>query len=366
MPAPVDDADEYGDATSTLDDFGVALASLISELLRDSGVNVHSVDFRVKARGSATRKIAGNGDRYAGFSDLHDLLGVRVITYFSDEVDSAAAVLVPEFDVDEDNSVDKRSALDPDRFGYLSLHYVASLTDKRSSLVEYRRFAGRQFELQIRSILQHAWAEIEHDLGYKASGTIPREARRRFSRLAGLLELADDEFQRLRVELAAYEKVVEATIVSDSSGLEVDQSTVHALIRSGVLDELSGAVARMFPAQLSPRFSRSFSARMAEELVSLGVDSIESVQSRISSWAPYAAEFARLWIPQERGESDISRSVHRGIGLFYLVYALAGASDDATRVRWAQERRLNGADLAERVKDVWASVVEDLGSPPDN
>jgi hypothetical protein len=61
-------------------------------------------------------------------------------------------------------------------------------------LVEYSTHTGVQFEVQIRSTLQHAWAEIEHDRGYKSEVEVARAVRRRFSRLAGLLELADYEF----------------------------------------------------------------------------------------------------------------------------------------------------------------------------
>ena len=53
-------------------------------------------------------------------------------------------------------------------------------------------------------MLDHAWAEIEHDLGYKARDTVPAAARRRLSRLAGLLEMADQEFVAIRRDLDEY------------------------------------------------------------------------------------------------------------------------------------------------------------------
>ncbi len=191
-------ADEYGRAITGLDAFGATISGLIRELLHHAAVDVHSVTARVKKRQSASKKLARDPEKYAELSDLTDLLGIRVITYFSDEVDKVASILTPHFSVDEATSVDKRATMDPDRFGYLSLHFIAELRSDRLGLVEYSRFAGMRFELQVRSILQHAWAEIEHDLGYKADMALPREMRRRFSRLAGLLELADDEFSRLR------------------------------------------------------------------------------------------------------------------------------------------------------------------------
>jgi ppGpp synthetase/RelA/SpoT-type nucleotidyltranferase len=198
----VDDFDRsYDAATSRMEDFRLVLERLIQILLEEKGIPVQVVTSRVKPRASAQRKLQ-RPDRNGNISSLTDLLGVRVITYFRDGVDSAARVIEREFLVDSARSVDKRAALDPDRFGYLSLHYILQLDQKRSQLAEYRTYADILFELQIRSILQHAWAEIEHDLGYKSEAEIPRTVKRRFSRLAGLLELADDEFLGIREELA--------------------------------------------------------------------------------------------------------------------------------------------------------------------
>ena len=107
------------------------------------------------------------------------LYGARLITYFADEVEHLASLVETEFEIDRVNSVDKRQTQEPDRFGYLSVHYIAELKDTRTSLPEYRRFKGVKFEVQVRSILQHTWAEIEHDLQYKNVEAIPRELRRR-------------------------------------------------------------------------------------------------------------------------------------------------------------------------------------------
>jgi len=79
----------------------------------------------------------------------------------------------------------------------LPLHYVASLISEREKLTEYKRFAGIKVEIQIRSTLQHAWAEIEHDIGYKGENSVPDSLKRNFSRVAALLEVADIELMQL-------------------------------------------------------------------------------------------------------------------------------------------------------------------------
>jgi DNA ligase D-like protein (predicted polymerase) len=103
---------------------------------------------------------------------------MRVITFYADDVDKVASALDRLFTVDWENSVDKRKLLETDSFGYLSLHYICSVED-----FPYR------FEIQIRTVLQHAWANIIHDTGYKSGVEIPKRYIRSLSRLAGLLEL---------------------------------------------------------------------------------------------------------------------------------------------------------------------------------
>ncbi|MBG0819593.1 TIGR04141 family sporadically distributed protein [Planomonospora sp. ID91781] len=192
---------EYESIASLLDNFKVSMDSLIQTLLEIEGIQFHSVTSRIKSKSSVRQKLQ-RPDKRRDLNDLTDMFGVRIITYFPDEVDVVAKLIEREFAVDQENSVDKRSILDPDRFGYLSLHYVLQLKPERAALPENRSYKDIRFELQIRSILQHAWAEIEHDIGYKSSSGVPDAVRRRFSRLAGLLELADDEFLGIRNELA--------------------------------------------------------------------------------------------------------------------------------------------------------------------
>jgi len=193
--------EEYDKTARLAQGFILPLEGLIQVLLEGEGIRVHGVTSRIKSKTSVIRKLQrSSGER--DIDSLTDMIGIRVVTYFPDEVDAVATVVEREFLVDSENSVDKRAALDPDRFGYLSLHYVLRLNRSRSALPEYSSYGNIRFELQIRSILQHAWAEIEHDLGYKSEFAVPRTVRRRFSRLAGLLEVADAEFLGLRAELA--------------------------------------------------------------------------------------------------------------------------------------------------------------------
>ncbi|EGW37927.1 RelA/SpoT domain-containing protein [Desulfosporosinus sp. OT] len=148
-------------------DFTNVTENLLKGILQLKGINVHSITSRVKSRESLKRKANREDDKYTKLEDITDLAGIRIITYFADQVDLIASFVEEEFEVDRSNSVDKRELIDPEKFGYLSLHYVVKLPPFRLQLIEYQRFKDCKLEIQIRSILQHTWAEIEHDLGYK-------------------------------------------------------------------------------------------------------------------------------------------------------------------------------------------------------
>lgn len=219
--------------------FTSKLESTIRSVLQARGVNVGSITSRVKERDKLREKVEKSPDKYKTLSDVTDVCGVRVITDFSDQVDMVGGIIEHEFDIDYRNSVDKRNLLDPDRFGYLSLHYVVKLKRNRLRLGEYKSFSTCKAEVQIRSMLQHAWAEIEHDLGYKQKQSVPPHIRRRFSQLAGLLELADKQFERTRDDTATYRESLPTLIERHPDLVVLDKSSLTVYV------QISGLVARM-------------------------------------------------------------------------------------------------------------------------
>lgn len=115
-------------------------------------------------------------------------------------MDTACNMIDREFHVLPEYSTDKRTLLNTDQFGYLSVHKVVTLKKNRSNLKEWASFAPLKAEIQIRTVLQHSWAAISHELQYKHENEIPSSFRRKLVRLSGLLELADEEFQDLKNE----------------------------------------------------------------------------------------------------------------------------------------------------------------------
>ncbi len=205
---------------------------LIYELLKDESITINSIESRVKTINSLEKKVAKNKNRFSSIEDIPDICGIRSITFFEEDLDRVAEIINDEFNIDEENSVDKRFMLDADKFGYMSSHYVIILPPNHSLCSRNKNFYGLKIEVQIRSILQHAWAEIEHDLGYKSTTVIPRSIRRKFSRLAGLLEMADLEFNRIKNNIYEYEKGLPSRINEDPDSVYINKSSLMQFLRS--------------------------------------------------------------------------------------------------------------------------------------
>ncbi len=185
----------YRQLLPTLEKLAKESYDILRHALRDQGIYVTAVEHRVKTERSLAGKLELKGAKYKTIDDITDLVGLRVITFYTDEVDKVAAIAKRVFDIDWKESVDKRKLHKLDSFGYNSLHYICRL-----------KTGGPRFELQMRTALQHVWSTIEHDTGYKGDVKVPDVYLRQFNRLAGMLELVDDEFSRLRIMLTDYRR----------------------------------------------------------------------------------------------------------------------------------------------------------------
>lgn len=206
--------EEYRAQKADFVKLGDIVYEILSQLVKDSGILVTGIEHRVKGEKSLEGKLYRHGDGYQTLNDLTDILGARIICYFGDDVDKIGQLVEKAFVIDWENSTDKRALLRADSFGYLSLHYICSLPFDSGYPEEV---CGKRFEIQIRTILQHAWSAINHDLGYKSKFGVPRAVTREFARLAGLLEIADDEFERVRDDMNRYTEQTREKIISEEA-----------------------------------------------------------------------------------------------------------------------------------------------------
>jgi len=182
---------------------GEQFLALVTSILDDAGINYLSVTGRTKTVTSFAEKARRTRDGELLYSDplseITDTIGIRVITYVHSDVSAVADLLGDQVVVKDDRDMGRETAQEG-RFGYASRHLLIALDAAREGHPSYALMRGHTAQIQIRTVLQHAWAEFEHDIRYK--GTMPdehaRDFDRRFTLAAGLLELADREFSTIR------------------------------------------------------------------------------------------------------------------------------------------------------------------------
>ncbi|GAA2120529.1 DUF429 domain-containing protein [Nocardioides bigeumensis] len=185
---------------------GLAFVDLVTALLDEAGINYLSVTGRTKSVASFAEKATRTKGGQLEFPDplraITDQIGVRVITYVQSDVEAVVELLGDEVRVLEDRDMGLETASEG-RFGYASRHLLIALDPEQAADPAYAGLRDRVASVQVRTVLQHAWAEFEHDIRYK--GSIPdehaRDLDRRFTLAAGLLELADQEFTTIRERL---------------------------------------------------------------------------------------------------------------------------------------------------------------------
>lgn len=269
--------DRYRRIRGTYQDFAGTVEDILVRSLKHAEVLVHSIESRAKEIDSFGKKAASpdpedpERPKYENpLRDITDLAAARVITFFLLSLKEVDDVIKKEFEIIERNDRGGETSGEA-RLGYQSIHYLVKLKENRLALPEYARFRGLVAELQVRTILQHAWAEIEHEIQYKAVDVLPKEISRRFLALAGMLEIGDREFQALAdAHQELQEDARKRIAAGDLDNLELTSDSLQAL-----LDKKYGEDGRM------REWSYSFATRLLQRL---GFTNIKQVDHALSGY----------------------------------------------------------------------------------
>lgn len=213
---------------------------------------------------------------------ISDLIGFRIVCLYQDEVSKIAENLKTSFNcLDVTDKTGNIQASD-NEFGYLSVHLDLCLTKKHTENPVYKNLSSRQFEVQIRSISQNAWSEIDHGLKYKKSN-LPNHIKRRVNRLAAVYELADQEFLAIRQEIEREEQDSHNNTENEEpiSVITLNQITIELLGK-----ELGSKADSLYETILASNpFAKN---NMIKEAIRINLSLIKSFQNDVSTneWNP--------------------------------------------------------------------------------
>ncbi len=144
-------------------------------------------------------------------------MGGRSVCLYLNDISKVAEIVRSEFIVvDVVNKIDE---LGIDKFGYEAIHFVVRLGNSTTG-ARYDNLKKLVCEIQIRTVVQDAWAIIQHHLIYKRESQVPTHLQRKLNSLAGLFETVDDQFETIRKERDMYISGIRETIKTPKAFLE--------------------------------------------------------------------------------------------------------------------------------------------------
>ena len=270
----------------------------LSEIVNNSDIELNSMESRIKSEKSLVGKLQRKGHKYNTITDITDIFGARIIAFYNEDVDRIAAITETLFEVDWDNSVDKRRMHQFDSFGYNSLHYICRIPKSLYYDPEYPELNQIPFEFQMRTALQHVWSAIQHDIGYKSEIESPMEYHRNLSRLAGMLELADNEFSRIRNSINEYRRRVQSLLKKGKlEEVPLDGDTFQSYLSRHPFMELNSRIAAINQAELHPASYRPYLSVLRQ----MGMKTLADVERLIRDQHDNAYKLALFQI----GSTDI-------------------------------------------------------------
>src|SRR5712692_95222 len=266
---------DYESRRTNIEALAAAVKTISEAAVKGAGLPYHSMKCRVKAIASSLEKI-GRKRYEPGLDQVEDLVGVRVICLYPKHVEPVVSLLESQFTSKE--RIDKRAETASGQFGYSSIHLVCRLTGTpREVLPEYQEMEHIPFEIQVRTILQEAWAEIEHQLVYKSEVAAPADIRRQITRVSALLEVADKEFQDVYDQRQAYAEKLKRSAIEN-----LREETLN-------IDSLLEVIARKLPwaKGWAESCDGNFGSDLSEllfDMEQLGVTTVQQLLRIIDKW----------------------------------------------------------------------------------
>ena len=297
----------------------------ITDILREKSIPTHSTTSRGKGRKELEAKYLSAEKDYTKLDDVPDVAGLRVITCYSDQINEVANVLRREFEVIKED--DKRTGK-ANEFGYSALHLDCRYSKAQLGRTECKRFNGYTFEIQIATILGHAWAEIHHGWYDRQSSSTPEEERR-FNRLAAVLELADHEFLEIRKKKDEREHIASVRAGTEDPTISITFESLKAFIeQKDIVGETDEKLGRILGKPVRGAHSSGQISAMVELIKFASISTIQGLESMLRKASPALEEFQARCAPIWRHTQIPDATYSRGYCVTQLANLLISAGGE--------------------------------------
>lgn len=195
-------AEPYRDRLPLLEALRASLEPALVEALVDVG-HIDRITSRVKAEESFARK--AGADRYTEpLEEVEDQVAGRVLVYFESDIARVTARLNDRFNPVEDF---RHEPARDEEFGYLTHHLIMVIPDHlKPAGWETMDPMPTTFEVQIRTLFMHAYAEPQHGLAYKAPEDLPKDLRRQLAWIAASAWGADRAYEEVHSHIQGQDR----------------------------------------------------------------------------------------------------------------------------------------------------------------
>ena len=288
-----------------------------------------------RVAGKILKKYIGLKDKDKILNKFTDLVAARLIFLRRDQVDQADKTIREYFNVDDTNSLDVAERLNEREFGYLSKHYIVivdknwledlkkklkddeknqTIIRKIDELIDAlsggnanadgeadakKRVTSVSMEIQVRTWLQHVWAELSHDSVYKANREIPEELRRSWNAIAAILENTDNDIMNSLIQLERFQNNNAYYIAEE---LEEKIANLEVIAAVQMEDPLSG----------------------------------DEKEMKIASLKDTRDELKRLYSVRGKENEDVLKEIACKLGEQYVPASTSAEDDDCVR-EWKNE-----------------------------
>ena len=214
--------------------------------------------FRVKSVDSLVSKaFIRKRDKYQNpYSDITDKAGTRFVVLLTSQLDMLSSIVQesPSWKYSKDKEFDEWKDGDPRLFDYQSIHYVVYATEGISHKgVEIA--IGTPCEIQLRTLLQHAYAELAHDTIYKGGISATPDVHRMFAKSMALMETTDDllcsaksaldaatadiEGWKAAINGEANQRLGDVSLIQDNKDMDFLLNNLNGLLQRTSIEEFS-------------------------------------------------------------------------------------------------------------------------------